>query len=284
MLGLAKSSLTGLVDRTERNGLVQRKPDPDDSRAVRVALTRRGAKLAERVLRRDLPAHRGTDRGVRPSGARHARRPARPRRDGQQGSRRLHGTRPPRADREKELQFVLRTNMVRSTNSIPFLWERDNMSRTVAVIGGGYGGSAVAKALDPEADVVLIDPRDAFVNAAGVAAGADPARLGGQHVLPLRHAAHARHGGARPRGLGRPRRRHPGLRSARRGGLPGPGHRLQLRLPGQAQRRLHRRGAGRPAPDPQGTGRRRAGADRSAPGRSAWNWPGRSRRSGRTST
>ena len=41
------------------------------------------------------------------------------------------------------------------------------MSRTVVVIGGGYGGSAVAKALDSEADVVLIDPRDAFVNASG---------------------------------------------------------------------------------------------------------------------
>lgn len=39
--------------------------------------------------------------------------------------------------------------------------------RTVAVIGGGYGGSAVAKALDEETDVVLIDPRDAFVHAAG---------------------------------------------------------------------------------------------------------------------
>ncbi|MFD1544934.1 MarR family winged helix-turn-helix transcriptional regulator [Nonomuraea guangzhouensis] len=47
VLGLAKSSLTGLVDRTERNGLVQRKPDPQDSRAVRVALTRQGAKLAD---------------------------------------------------------------------------------------------------------------------------------------------------------------------------------------------------------------------------------------------
>lgn len=46
MLGLAKSSLTGLVDRSERNGLVQRKPDPDDSRAVRVALTRKGGRLA----------------------------------------------------------------------------------------------------------------------------------------------------------------------------------------------------------------------------------------------
>ncbi|GAA4622244.1 hypothetical protein GCM10023196_013650 [Actinoallomurus vinaceus] len=41
------------------------------------------------------------------------------------------------------------------------------MTRTVAIIGGGYGGAAVAKALDSEADVVLIDPRDAFVNAAG---------------------------------------------------------------------------------------------------------------------
>ncbi|MGW3784941.1 NAD(P)/FAD-dependent oxidoreductase [Micromonospora chokoriensis] len=40
------------------------------------------------------------------------------------------------------------------------------MSRTVAVIGGGYGGTAVAKALEAVADVVLIDPRDAFVNVA----------------------------------------------------------------------------------------------------------------------
>jgi DNA-binding MarR family transcriptional regulator len=46
MLGLAKSSLTGLVDRTERNGLVRREPDPQDMRAVRVALTRQGSRLA----------------------------------------------------------------------------------------------------------------------------------------------------------------------------------------------------------------------------------------------
>jgi DNA-binding MarR family transcriptional regulator len=48
MLGLAKSSLTGLVDRTERNGLVRREPDPQDTRAVRVALTPQGSRLAER--------------------------------------------------------------------------------------------------------------------------------------------------------------------------------------------------------------------------------------------
>jgi DNA-binding MarR family transcriptional regulator len=46
MLGLAKSSLTGLIDRSERIGLVRRESDPQDQRAVRVALTRRGSKLA----------------------------------------------------------------------------------------------------------------------------------------------------------------------------------------------------------------------------------------------
>ncbi|GAA3921509.1 MarR family transcriptional regulator [Amorphoplanes auranticolor] len=46
MLALAKSSLTGLVDRTERNGLVRREPDPRDTRAVRVALTPHGSRLA----------------------------------------------------------------------------------------------------------------------------------------------------------------------------------------------------------------------------------------------
>ncbi|MGI5164965.1 MarR family winged helix-turn-helix transcriptional regulator [Spirillospora sp. CA-253888] len=46
-LGLAKSSLTGLVDRTARLGLVRREPDPEDGRAVRVALTPEGAALAD---------------------------------------------------------------------------------------------------------------------------------------------------------------------------------------------------------------------------------------------
>ncbi len=48
LLGLAKSSITGLVDRTARNGLVRRESDPRDTRAVRVALTARGAALAHR--------------------------------------------------------------------------------------------------------------------------------------------------------------------------------------------------------------------------------------------
>ncbi|MFC4906086.1 MarR family winged helix-turn-helix transcriptional regulator [Actinomadura gamaensis] len=47
MLGLAKSSLTGLVDRTARRGLVRREADPDDARAVRVALTEAGSALVD---------------------------------------------------------------------------------------------------------------------------------------------------------------------------------------------------------------------------------------------
>lgn len=47
VLGLAKSSLSGLVDRTERRGLVRRAPDPRDSRAVRVELTAEGGRVAE---------------------------------------------------------------------------------------------------------------------------------------------------------------------------------------------------------------------------------------------
>lgn len=46
MLGLAKSSLTGLVDRTVQRGLVRREADPRDKRAVRVSLTEEGATLA----------------------------------------------------------------------------------------------------------------------------------------------------------------------------------------------------------------------------------------------
>ncbi|MCX5416427.1 MULTISPECIES: MarR family winged helix-turn-helix transcriptional regulator [unclassified Streptomyces] len=47
VLGLAKSSLTGLVDRTAQHGLVRREPDPLDGRAVRIALTEKGGELVE---------------------------------------------------------------------------------------------------------------------------------------------------------------------------------------------------------------------------------------------
>ena len=38
---------------------------------------------------------------------------------------------------------------------------------TVVVVGGGYGGVNVAKALDPEVEVVLVEPKDAFVHNIG---------------------------------------------------------------------------------------------------------------------
>jgi NADH dehydrogenase FAD-containing subunit len=38
---------------------------------------------------------------------------------------------------------------------------------TVVVIGGGYGGVNVARALDPEVEVVLIEPKDTFVHNIG---------------------------------------------------------------------------------------------------------------------
>lgn len=40
------------------------------------------------------------------------------------------------------------------------------MEPTVVIIGGGYGGTLVAKELDAHANVILVDPREGFVNAA----------------------------------------------------------------------------------------------------------------------
>ena len=49
---------------------------------------------------------------------------------------------------------------------------------TVAVVGGGYGGVNLAKALDESADVVLVEPRDAFMhNVAALRALVDPSWL-----------------------------------------------------------------------------------------------------------
>ena len=48
-LGLDKSSMTGLVARAEKRGLLQRAPNPADGRAVDVFITPHGAALAERV-------------------------------------------------------------------------------------------------------------------------------------------------------------------------------------------------------------------------------------------
>ncbi|MFD0558090.1 NADH dehydrogenase FAD-containing subunit [Stackebrandtia endophytica] len=49
------------------------------------------------------------------------------------------------------------------------------MTATVAIVGGGYGGITAAQALDEDFDVVLIEPKDAFVhNVAALRAVVDP--------------------------------------------------------------------------------------------------------------
>jgi DNA-binding MarR family transcriptional regulator len=46
-------NLTGLVDRAERDGVVERRPDPSDRRLSRVWLTQKGRELVQSLL----PAH-----------------------------------------------------------------------------------------------------------------------------------------------------------------------------------------------------------------------------------
>lgn len=56
--------------------------------------------------------------------------------------------------------------------------EQSPIKPTVVVVGGGYGGISAARSLDDVADVVLIEPKDAFVhNVAALRALVDPSWL-----------------------------------------------------------------------------------------------------------
>lgn len=48
--GLEPSSMTGLLDRMERDGLIRREPDPDDRRAQQIFITEAGQLVEEPVL------------------------------------------------------------------------------------------------------------------------------------------------------------------------------------------------------------------------------------------
>lgn len=48
-LGLERSSVSGLIDRAVKRGLVRRESGSDDARSVRVALTPQGGELAARL-------------------------------------------------------------------------------------------------------------------------------------------------------------------------------------------------------------------------------------------
>ncbi|MGW4206320.1 NAD(P)/FAD-dependent oxidoreductase [Streptomyces sp. NPDC004726] len=58
------------------------------------------------------------------------------------------------------------------------------MSSKVVVIGGGYGGTTAAKALDDAADVTLVEPKDAFLHNVGALRAAVDADFAPQIFLP----------------------------------------------------------------------------------------------------
>ncbi|MFC3998976.1 FAD-dependent oxidoreductase [Nocardiopsis sediminis] len=58
------------------------------------------------------------------------------------------------------------------------------MTANVVVVGGGYGGITVAKALDDVADVVLVEPRDAFVHNVAALRGLVDAQWADRLFLP----------------------------------------------------------------------------------------------------
>src|SRR6202051_1014557 len=70
-------------------------------------------------------------------------------------------------------------NRPQGTKGAAYMTERSQAGRTtVVVVGGGSGGVAVAKALDETNDVVLVEPKDAFMhNIAALRALVDPSWL-----------------------------------------------------------------------------------------------------------
>jgi len=55
---LDSATLSGVLDRLERDALIQRKPCSDDGRAIRVTLTDTGRELAAKVYQRMAEANR----------------------------------------------------------------------------------------------------------------------------------------------------------------------------------------------------------------------------------
>jgi DNA-binding MarR family transcriptional regulator len=49
--GLEPSTMTGLLDRMERDGLVERRPDPADRRVLKIFLTATGESIRETVIK-----------------------------------------------------------------------------------------------------------------------------------------------------------------------------------------------------------------------------------------
>ena len=60
-LGISRSSVTALVDRLERAVLVERQPDPDDRRRLRLTLTDQGREAVQRARGWSLEALSGIE-------------------------------------------------------------------------------------------------------------------------------------------------------------------------------------------------------------------------------
>ena len=68
-LGLDRSTMSGLIERAEKRGLVARAPDPGDGRAVDVFLTRERRRARRRALRPDRAGAGARDGQARPGRA-----------------------------------------------------------------------------------------------------------------------------------------------------------------------------------------------------------------------
>ena len=54
LFGVAPTTLSSVVARLARRGLLDRQPDPEDGRAVRIALTPAGQEMADAIFRQDI--------------------------------------------------------------------------------------------------------------------------------------------------------------------------------------------------------------------------------------
>lgn len=55
--GLDAATLTGVLDRLEASGYIQRRPHPDDRRAIFIILTEQGLETVSRIRKKAVPAN-----------------------------------------------------------------------------------------------------------------------------------------------------------------------------------------------------------------------------------